>query len=96
MFLINYFENFCRLQYTVVCFKNGSVEKKQFSNLNHFENIFNLYQKSGVGVLDKTILEIGSGDQIFTSLFFLNAGATRVILIDPKLDGDRSKSKMGA
>jgi SAM-dependent methyltransferase len=77
--------------------------RKKWGTLDNYRRIFFEYRdalqtpqspENGFDGFDgKTVLEIGSGDQIFTALFLLAAGSSRVILADPKLEifHDRSR-----
>jgi SAM-dependent methyltransferase len=59
--------------------------QKFFTNIEYFQRVFSEYQKVSVtGFKDKTVLEIGCGDQLFTAFFFLMNGCNKVILTEPK------------
>lgn len=56
-----------------------------------FEN-FNLYNRRiGEPIQDKTILEIGCANQYFTAFCFLEAGAKKVLLAEPRLMNSGAK-----
>jgi len=72
----------------------GAIKKvfgrqKEFEHLDHFEFIYNHYCHKGLNFKDKTVLELGAGNQIYTALFFIHEGAKKVILVDPKIDFDQ-------
>ena len=52
------------------------------------KGIWHYYRNQGIGFRNKTVLEVGGGGKIFTALFFLAAGARRVVLVDPRLKFD--------
>jgi len=61
--------------------------RKKSENFNNYREIFLNYQRAAqTDFKDKVVLEVGSGDQIFTALFFLNQGCKTVIIVDPKLE----------
>ncbi len=60
---------------------------KNWERIETYNSIFTKYKNVVKGDLkNKTILEIGSGDQIYTALFFLAAGADKVLLVEPKIN----------
>lgn len=46
------------------------------------------YRNQGIDFRNKTVLEVGGGDRIYSALFFLAAGARRVVLVDPGIRFD--------
>jgi SAM-dependent methyltransferase len=61
--------------------------RKFWETIDPYRECFLKYQEAAkTGFKNKTVLEVGSGDQIFTALFFLNQGCRRVILVDPKIE----------
>jgi len=68
--------------------------RKDMENIDRYREIFLHYQQAvQADFNNKVVLEVGSGDQIFTALFFLNQGCQRVIIVDPKLQivGDNER-----
>lgn len=59
---------------------------KNWEQIETYRNIFLKYKsEAGDGFKNRIVLEVGSGNQIFTALFFLLAGAKKVLLVDPKI-----------
>ena len=50
-----------------------------------FERIFRHYREHGLNCAGKIVAELGCGDQFHTAAFFLENGARRVLLIEPKI-----------
>lgn len=46
------------------------------------------YRNQGIDFRNRTVLEVGGGDMIYAALFFLAAGARRVVLVDPGIRFD--------
>ena len=59
---------------------------KKRNRIETYHSIFLNYQKVAKHFVGKTVLEVGGGNQIFTALFFLEAGAKKVVLVDPKTE----------
>jgi len=71
--------------------------RKFWETIDTYREHFLKYQEAAqTGFRDKNILEVGSGDQIFTALFFLNQGCKRVILVDPKFDVINNGERLAA
>ena len=67
--------------------------RKKLIRLDHYRNIFSIYKEAVTGTdgryndfSNKTVLEVGCGNQIFTALFLLAEGCKKVILLDPLLE----------
>lgn len=50
--------------------------------------VWQYYRNQGIDFRNKTVLEFGGGDRIYTALFFLAAGARRVISVHPGIRFD--------
>lgn len=61
---------------------------QKWSRIENYQTVFNFYQNDKFSFEGKTVLEIGSGAQLYTALFFMAAGAKQVILVDPKWKGE--------
>ncbi len=65
---------------------------KAYETFPTYEKIFQEYMETiAPSFRGKIVAEVGSGNQIYTALFFLSEGADKVILIDPKIDLDSEK-----
>lgn len=58
-----------------------------------YTGIFSYYRDQLGDFNGKTVCEIGSGNQFFTALHFLRAGARRVFLVEPKVLEPESRLK---
>lgn len=58
---------------------------RTWGKVENYAGMFDYYRHGGVDFDGKIVVEVGSGNQFFTALFFLSAGAAKVILVDPKL-----------
>jgi SAM-dependent methyltransferase len=69
-------------------FRSSYFGRRKFlENIDIYREHFLKYQEvAQTGFTNKIVLEVGSGDQIFTALFFLNQGCRRVIIVDPKIE----------
>lgn len=56
---------------------------RSYYTLSTYQAVFRHYLENGVAPRDKTVLELGGGNQFYTAAQFLAAGARRVILVDP-------------
>jgi len=59
--------------------------KIRYEKSETYTAIFNHYCENGLEFRGKTVLEVGCGLQIFTALHILRAGASRVLLAEPKV-----------
>lgn len=59
-----------------------------YFSLPTFTDIFEDYKKTGISFEEKKILEVGGGNQFFTSFYFLSSGARSVLLVDPVFTSD--------
>lgn len=66
---------------------------RKWARVENYSGMFEFYRKGGLGFEGKTVVEVGSGDQFYTALFFLSSGAARVIMVDPKLSGSKEGLK---
>lgn len=64
---------------------------KNWKRIGTYSAIFDYYRDKGLDFSGKTVLEVGGGDQLYTSLFFLKAGARKVLLVEPKLELTRER-----
>ena len=59
---------------------------REHDRIEFFSHIISRYKReAGDDFRNKIVLEVGSGNQIYTSLFFLAAGAKKAIAVDPKI-----------
>lgn len=58
-----------------------------------YAGIFSYYKERLGDFKGKTVCEVGSGNQYFTAFHFLNAGAARVFLVEPKVRNPQDKIK---
>ena len=68
---------------------------KGYNTIFTYKNIFEFYKSNTADFQDfknKRILEVGCGEQFYTSYFFLNSGAESVSLVDPVFSNERSES----
>jgi SAM-dependent methyltransferase len=54
-----------------------------YHSIHTYKEIFNHYTAAGLEFNDKSVLEVGTGEQFFTAFYFLSAGAKEVALVDP-------------
>ena len=59
--------------------------KKSWDRIETYESTFNFYKNQGLRFEENIVVEVGSGDQYYTALFFLGDKAKKVILVEPKL-----------
>ena len=62
----------------------GRARKR--NRIETYHSIFLNYKNVARDIVGKTVLEVGSGNQIFTGLFLLESGAKKVVLVDPKTE----------
>jgi SAM-dependent methyltransferase len=58
---------------------------RNYETIDTYRNIFRHYTQNGLVFGNKSVLEVGPGNQFLTALYFLSAGAKSVILVDPKI-----------
>ena len=63
---------------------------RQWTGIAMPQKISEYYLSQGLDARNKIVIEVGGGDQIFTALFFLSWGATKVILVDPVIGKGRN------
>jgi SAM-dependent methyltransferase len=66
---------------------------RSWKRIDTYASTFSFYKEKMGEVSGKTIVEVGSGDQYYTALYFLNAGAHRVLLVDPKSEWNPKKAE---
>ena len=54
-----------------------------YHSIATYKDIYDHYIAAGLEFNDKRALEVGTGEQFFTALYFLSAGAREVTLVDP-------------
>jgi SAM-dependent methyltransferase len=62
---------------------------RAYDSLQSFDNIFDHYRMRGLDFKTRSVLEVGAGNQFFTPLRFLSAGAKQVLVAEPVLSWDR-------
>lgn len=68
---------------------------RTWDTINTYKSIFEQYKKNTPFELrDKVVVEIGTGPQLFTALYFLQHGAKQVIVVDPKISEDWYKEQL--
>jgi len=72
--------------------------QRKWENISTYREIFSKYntmlRETGNDFTNKTALEIGCGDQIYTALFLLASGCQKVILAEPKLQIFNNKDRV--
>lgn len=58
---------------------------KSWKTLPTYEGVFRYYQGAGLDFRGRNVIEVGCGDQLYTALYLLQAGAESVHLVEPKL-----------
>ena len=65
--------------------------EKRWKRIETYVATFEFYRGQGMDFAGRKVAEVGSGDQYYTALFFLSAGAEQVLLVEPTLAPDAEK-----
>jgi SAM-dependent methyltransferase len=61
---------------------------RSWRKIETYSAAFEFFRKHQGGFAGQRVMEIGCGNQFFTALFFLKAGAAQVLLVDPTIRMD--------
>lgn len=62
--------------------------KKNHNTFEAYKRIYQYYSLDGLEFKNKSILELGPGNQFYTAFLFLSSGASSVYLVDPVFNED--------